>query len=351
MNDLRTWAAELGVDEVAWLELLVKTTLVLIVARLLHASLWRANPRWQRLLWRTTALGVPLVAAWIVARGVLHPARKQEDHGLEHFDLPAEEVSFPGRDGIRLAGWFIPAAGSSPSPTVVLAHGWSRSRAEVLPHADFFHRAGFSVLLFDQRNRGESDGNAVTVGLLEQHDLAGALDYVASRPDVDSRRIGVFGMSTGGVVALLVAAGDERVRAIVAESPFASIETIMNRSLRHYFHLPSFPIAPLTKWVIERRLGGSLDSVQAQDVVEKLSPRPILIIANERDAVVGSDESLRVFEAAGEPKQFWLVPEADHACGWQAAAQEYESRVVAFLRESLGAAEASPARAKRRSRD
>ena len=283
--------------------------------------------------------GVPLLVAWFVARGVLHPARKQEDHGLGDFDLPAEEVSFQSRDGLRLAGWYIPAAGTLPSPAVVLAHGWSRSRAEVLPHADFLHRAGFSVLLFDQRNRGESDGDAVTVGLLEQHDLAGALDYVVARPDVDARRIGVFGMSTGGVVALLVAAGDERIRAIVTESPFASIETIMNRSLRHYFHLPSFPVANLAKLLMERQIGQSLDALRPLDAAGALGGLPIFFIADGSDAVVGAEEALLLFEAAGEGRRYWLIEGANHARGWQAAPEEYERRVVDFFRESLGVAD------------
>ena len=295
--------------------------------------------------------GLPLLAAWFISQRILHPKPKVEDHGLSDFDLPAEVVSFSSRDGTRLAGWFIPAGAKGHSPAIVLSHGWGRSRAELLPHADLLHRAGFGVLAFDYRHRGESGGDAVTMGLRERDDLRGALDALAARSEVEGERIGVFGMSLGGVIAILVAADDERVRALVAEAPFSAPSEIMTRTLRHYYHLPSFPIATLTKWVLERRLGGSLDSVQAGDVVGKLSPRPVLIIANERDAVVGSDESRRVFEAAGEPKQFWLVPEADHACGWQAAPQEYERRVVAFMRESLGVAEAPPTRAKRRPRD
>ena len=305
----------------------------------------------RRLLLAVSALsGLPLLAAWFISHRILHPKPKVEDHGLSDFDLPAEEVSFPSRDGTRLAGWFIPARTKGRSPAIVLSHGWGRSRAELLPHADLLHRAGFAVLAFDYRHRGESGGDSITMGLRERDDLRGALDLLAARPEVDAERIGVFGMSLGSVIAILVAADDERVRALVAEAPFSAPSAIMTRTLRHYYHLPSFPIATLTKWLLERRLGGSLDSVQAVDVVGQLSPRPVLIIANERDAVVGSEESRRVFEAAGEPKQFWLVPEAEHACGWQAAPQAYERRMVDFLRESLGVAGASPARAKRRTR-
>ena len=294
----------------------------------------------RRLALAASALtGVPLLAAWLISQRVLHPKPKVEDHDLSHFDLPAEEVSFPSRDGTRLGGWYIPTpASAAPSPGIALSHGWGRSRAELLPHADLLHRAGFAVLAFDYRHRGESGGDAVTMGLRERGDLLGALDELAARPEVDAERIGVLGMSMGAVVAILVAAGDPRVRAVVAECPYATNEVIMTQSLRHYYHLPSFPIAPLAKWIIERRLGQSLDSVQALAAVTALSPRPLFLIADERDAVLGPQETLRLLRAAGEPKRSWLVPGADHACGWQAAPEEYERRVVAFLRETLGAA-------------
>lgn len=293
----------------------------------------------RRLLLAASVLtGAPLAVAWLISERVLHPRPKVEDHDLGDFNLPAEEVSFPSRDGTPLAGWFIRGGAAAPSPGVVLSHGHGRSRAELLPHADVLHRGGFAVLAFDYRHRGESGGDAVTMGLSEQEDLLGALDELCARPEVDAGRIGVLGMSMGAVVAILVAAGDERVRAVVAECPFATSEAIMTRSLRHYYHLPRFPFAPLAKWLIERRLGRPLDGAQALHTVRALSPRPLFIIADECDAVIGPQEAEHLFQVAGEPKRFWLVPGADHARGWQATPEEYERRVLHFLREALAAA-------------
>jgi fermentation-respiration switch protein FrsA (DUF1100 family) len=281
--------------------------------------------------------GVPLGIAWFMSEQVLHPKPRVEDHTLSDFGLPAQEISFASRDGTRLAGWFIPAPGGGRASGVVLSHGWARSRCELLPHANFLHHAGYAVLMFDYRYRGESDGDAITMGVRERADLLGAIDTLCARPEVDAARIGVFGMSLGSVIAILVAARDERVRAIVAECPFATHEAIMNRALRHYFHLPSFPFAPLTRWVIERRLGESMDGIEPLYVVADFSPRPIYIMAAERDAVVGHEQTEQLYAAAAEPKRFWLIPGADHARGWQAERDEYEQRALSFLGEALGA--------------
>lgn len=293
----------------------------------------------RRLLLAASALaGIPLVAAYIVSQRCLHPKAVVEDHTLADFDLHAEDVSFPARDGTRLAGSFIPAA-RGPAPAIVLSHGHGRSRAELFPHANFLHNAGYAVLAFDYRHRGRSEGDAVSMGLGEQQDLLGAIDWLVQRPDVDSRSIAVVALSMGSAVALLVAAQDQRVRAVVAESPYADHQAIMTRALRHFYHLPSFPVAPLGRWVVERRLGLSTDRAQPLPAVASISPRPLFFIADEADAVVGPEEAMKLFEAALEPKCYWLIPGANHSRGWQAAPEEFERRVLAFLSESL----ASPA--------
>jgi fermentation-respiration switch protein FrsA (DUF1100 family) len=109
----------------------------------------------------------------------------------------------------------------------------------------------------------------------------------------------------------------------------------MTRALRHYFHLPSFPFADLARVIFRLRVGAPLTGVDAVDQVAEISPRPIFVIACGRDAVIGHDETERVFAAAREPKRFWLIEGADHARGWQTAPEEYERRVGEFFQEAL----------------
>ncbi len=282
--------------------------------------------------------GALFVVAWFISQRVLHPARRQEDHTIADFDLPAEDVTIVSRDGTRLAGWYIPAGGP-PAPGIVLSHGHGRSRSELLPHASFLHEAGYAVLTFDYRHRGESEGNEVAMGLSEQDDLLAAVDYLAGQPDVDARHIGVLGLSMGSVVALLVAARDPRIKTVVAECPYATAEAIMTRALQHFYHLPRFPFAIAAKRFVELRLGTSIDIADAIDVVRQISPRPLMFIADEADAVVGPEEARKLFDAARDPKRFWLAPGANHSRGWQAAPEEYERRVLKFLEDGLRAGE------------
>jgi fermentation-respiration switch protein FrsA (DUF1100 family) len=277
--------------------------------------------------------GALLAAAWIIAERATHPWPRREQYDLLDFDLPVEQVRFPSRDGLRLAGWFIP--GASPA-CIILAHGHGRSRGELLPHADFLYRAGFSVFLFDFRSRGESEGKAVTLGVHEPLDILGALDHLSSRSDVDAQRIGVLGLSLGATAVLIAAAETADLRAVVAESSFARMQDVAARGMRHFFHLPALPFAPVAHWMVERQIGADLATVDPLGAASRISPRPLLLIDDENDDVLGSGQGQALFDAAGEPRELWVVPLAAHARGWQAAAEEYERRVVEFFRRHLG---------------
>jgi pimeloyl-ACP methyl ester carboxylesterase len=153
--------------------------------------------------------------------------------------LAYEDVEFPARDGLRLSGWFVPAADgeSAAKATIALVHGWPWNRlgeaadnfltnvsgglpVDLLRLAHALHEAGFNVLMFDLRNHGQSaDGGAVTFGLQESNDVLGALDYLASRPDVDEARIGTVGFSMGANAILFALPHAERMRAAIAVQP------------------------------------------------------------------------------------------------------------------------------------
>jgi uncharacterized protein len=273
--------------------------------------------------------GVLVAVGWIGAERAIHPKPNTTDlHSLAEYPLPVQSVEFPSRDGTRLAGWFVP--GRSAAATVVLLDGYGVARSSMLPHAAYLNAAGYNVLLFDFRASGESAGSAVTVGALEQEDALGALDYLAARGDIDMRRVGMLGVSMGAAVAIMTAAQDERVAAVVAEAPFEDVPSIIRTEYQHSVHLPSFPFAPITIAIVELRLGIRVGDISPLRAVAKLTGRPLLLIADAADQQIPPSQQQALFEAAGAPRQLWTVPGASHAHGHTIASEEYERRVLAF---------------------
>jgi dipeptidyl aminopeptidase/acylaminoacyl peptidase len=272
------------------------------------------------------------VVGWIASERVVHPDVAVEDYELSQYDLPVEEVEFRSADGLLLSGWFIPATNPA---TIILAHGYGHTRAETLPHADYLHGAGYSVLAFDFRSRGESEGEETTGGLREPLDIQGAVDYLISRSDVDPNHIGVQGISLGAASALMAAASTSEIRAVVAESAFSSLRGVVATSFEHFAGFPAFPFAPVTTFIAERRLEGDADDVVPAEAIARIGPRPVFLIHDLEDDVIPGDSGSVLYAAANEPKDLWLIAGADHAQGWQQEPAEYERRVLAFWEQAL----------------
>ncbi len=272
---------------------------------------------------------------WVGSERAIHPGTCDDLPAVsEHPDLePAlEPVEFHSQDGTRLAGWL--AVGSR-DEAVILLHGYGCQREEMLPHADMLHGAGFTVLLFDLRNRGESGGEFVSFGFFEKEDALAAVDYLNSRDDLDELRIGMLGLSQGGAAAIFAAAASEEVLAVVAEAPFKSVDSAVAQSFTHFIGLPAFPFAPITVWLTEQRIGIDSGQIVPEKTVSELSPRPVLIVHGQDDETISPADSEAVFAAAGEPKELWLIPGTGHGEGAITAAEEYRERIVAFFEDNL----------------
>lgn len=246
------------------------------------------------------------------------------DAGMEY-----ETVEFPSRDGLVLFGWFMPGTHRG---TIILVHGHGSKGIAMIYHASALVAKGYSVLSYDQRAHGSSDGDICTAGWLESEDLLGAVDYLKSRPDVDPERIGVLGLSMGGRAALLAAARDESLRAVVAEGVSAiklSDHGGRPDSLRRWVNYPA-------NWLHYQCLSFMNGVVPAEGIlatIGNISPRPILLITSDK----GSDHHFArlFFNAANEPKELWEVPKARHAEAYFQDAKTYQKRIVDFFDQAL----------------
>ncbi len=298
---------------------------------------------WRWAAAAASALLVLLVVAlgaigWIGSERAIHPSPNEDLPRVQDFaQLPLHEIAFLSRDGTRLAGWFLPrpdaSEGAPGAPTVLLLHGYRERKEQMLPHAEYLYEAGYNVLLFDFRARGGSEGDAVTFGAREQGDARGALDYLEARGDIDMRRVGLQGLSMGAAVAIMAAARDERVAGVVAEAPFKDLPSEVAASFQRRIGLPSFPFAPITVWITERRLGISASEISPLRDVAEFQGQPLLVIDDELDASIAEGSARAVFEAAPEPKRYWLALGAEHAQGHRAARPAYEQEVLEFWAE------------------
>ena len=264
---------------------------------------------------------------------LVHPRRAHSIVTPTTLGLAYEVANFLSLDGTELKGWFIPGRSGA---SIVLAHGYGGEKSALLPIARFLNEeGGFSVLLFDFRASGESGGDTFTAGYYEREDLVGAVQYLRGRRDGRSERIGVWGISMGASVAILGAAMTDAIDAVVADSPFQSLSTLLSHSFERIFGLPRFPFQPIAVRLAELRSELPIDAVTSIDEIGKISPRPLMIIHGAEDALIPVSESQDLYRAAGEPKELWVVAGAGHGQAHRLRTGEYEERVTAFFSDHL----------------
>lgn len=283
----------------------------------------------RRLLWLAGVVaGAALVVSAIFAFLFTSPQRRAvREAAREEIGFPVEDVQFRASDGVLLCGWFVPCEESRRG--VVLLHGNGSTRAQMVARGRLLRSRGYAVLLYDARGHGESDGELVSVGLLEVRDLRAAWELLRAR---GVGEIGCLGVSQGGATIALAAPLPPDLRWVVLESVYPDIATALDRRFRRTLHLPGWlagaALLPIAEW----RLGVKARDIAPVHGVAQIKC-PLFIMSGERDEHTTPADTGKLFAAAQEPKALWLVPGAAHVDLYGAAGVEYERRLLAFVEE------------------
>jgi len=166
-----------------------------------------------------------LVLALLVVTLALPPLSEAQFFSVEQF-------YFQGYDGAEISALLFVPSGGSIHPAVVLYHGVTATKETMLEFAEHFAANGFIVLAYDHRSHGESTGDFTWEGMVE--DSKTALEILRARNDVDSDRIFLMGHSMGGMIAIMTAAIDGSIRAVVDLAAPESVNSFLLWVLRPF---------------------------------------------------------------------------------------------------------------------
>ena len=246
------------------------------------------------------------------------------DLGLDY-----EPVRMTTDDGVTLSGWLVPAARETRTAVIVL-HGFTGHRLPELAAFVPWLAERHHVLQFDFRGHGESGASVVTLGVHERLDVAAAVAFLRKR---GLGPIALVGVSMGAAIAI-VAAPDLPVEAVVADAAFAELSHPVANRMREV----GYPLAGIGArgivWAASVRTRTRLiDPIRA---VGRIAPKALLLIAPKADRLISWRQSVALFEAAGEPKELFIVEGAGHAEAVVADPEGYRRQVLDFLGRYLG---------------
>jgi uncharacterized protein len=250
------------------------------------------------------------------------------------FGLQCSLVSFPSKDGLLLRGWWFGT--ENIKPVIILLHGIRANRAEpperVFALATRLISQGYNVLAFDFRAHGESEGNSISAGYYEKNDLLGAVDYIRNR-GIRSK-IGVLGFSMGAAISLITAAESPDISAVVADSAYVDVISLIKWKLSRWKFLSAF-LVPLILLVTKILYKIDFSRVKPLESVKKIKV-PVFIIHGGKDTTVPVQHAYRLRGACrNRDNQFWVVPEAAHTDAFSIHTEEYLARVTSFFRHAF----------------
>lgn len=270
-----------------------------------------------------------LAAGFVLAActGVFFQPHRLQVATPDKLGLAYQQVIFKTRDGLELLGWFLPAKGPALG-TVLQLHGNAENISTHFASLAWMPARGFNVFIFDYRGYGASEGSATLAGA--QIDIDAALDALLARNDIDKDRIVMYGQSLGGALAAYYVAHSprrDRLRALILESTFSDYVDIAREKFAD--HWITWPFQWLPYLTVD-------DSFSPLPSMAKISPLPLLVLHGDQDRIVPVHHGKRLYDAALEPKQMWIVPGAGHI--QTTGDPAVRERLVAYLREVLSAA-------------
>jgi len=284
-----------------------------------------ARRRWFN---RAVAIAVtPLVLFYVVMPvGAALWATHKFRTAVGSFTIPHQDVSFRTSDGLLLSGWYVTSHNGA---AIIIVHGGGGDRDGDRTHAAMLARAGYGVLLYDARGRGQSQGAPDAYGWTWGHDVDAAIAWLERRRDVKDGRIGALGLSTGADVLIEVAARRHDIRAVVADGA-TTRSTSDAAKVVHGGGLLSIPFWWMQYTAAETFEGASPGPPLAT-LAARLHTRILFIASNwsvERNA------SAIYARAANQPGDLWEV-DSGHTQGLDGHPYQYTEHVLSFFATSL----------------
>ena len=242
-----------------------------------------------------------------------------------------ERLFFKHRGQKLLGALWVPSGTGERPPGVLLLHGFPGMAPIMNELASSLCQEGFAPMIFHYRGCWGSGGRYSFLGALD--DAQNALEILAQRQDLASDRIAVVGHSFGGLAAIHAAIKSEKVRVVVALCPLANMKEGLASSRKTILEARLPFVSGLTlkralqEWEV---MSKRYDPVYN---IDKISPRPFLLVHGDQDDVIPKSCSTRLFSGASEPKEMFVVNGADHIfAGKQRLVVE---TTVNWLRSSL----------------
>ena len=238
-----------------------------------------------------------------------------------------EEVYLTNKDALRMAGFIKKGHGKT---WIITSHGYKSNHMQDLSlAAPFLYTSDYNLLMIDHQASGASEGNVYGFGVGDYQALQQWITYLKERYGSDIN-IFLWGLSMGASTVLYVASSvPSNVKGIIADCGYTSPYEEYKFMLKHYIHIPSWPLMPLFRLVVLLRGHYDIKASVTESISNSLVP--IMYITGEDDTFVPPECTKNNYEHTSSLKEIHWFKGAGHAMSYQSNPKEYEKLVYNFI--------------------
>lgn len=275
-----------------------------------------------------------LLATYVLPYAILQPKRLQINTHPSYVTENYKTLAIPINETDSLRGFLFLPKTTEPKATIILVHGIGGAKEHFFPLASKLTKDGYSVIVLDNRAHGSSDGEYTTYGFKEKDDISLIVDYVTEvTPEM---KIGIWGSSMGGAIAIQAMEKDKRIAFGIVESTFTNLNQIVYDYQKRFSG--GIGLRFLTDYVLERAgviAGFDPKSVSPLLAVKNIE-QPIFIAHGDQDKRISYKYGEALFNnLASKDKTFELIAGAGHLNLGQIGGEEYYKKVLAFIERQL----------------
>lgn len=243
------------------------------------------------------------------------------------YSLNPEDLYINSFDNLKLHALFI---NNNTNKTIICVHGYKAKDGlyDFGMSAKFLNSLGYNLLFVDNRAHGLSQGKYIGFGVLDSIDVNSWVDYLVT--NMNQETIILYGMSMGA--ATVMNAQNNKVKAIIADCGFASGYDEVVYQIKKMYHLPSFPLVPISNILLKLLAKYSLKDKEAYKSIKNYHNN-LLIIHGDKDHFVPTRDAYKIFDNATCHKKMLIVPGASHAKSYLKDTELYEQTIKEFLDE------------------
>ncbi len=275
-------------------------------------------------------ISIYVITQHVLPYAILQPQRVNSENHLDSNNIPYEVVNLKSFDGINLTGYRVTSLADSTRASIILVHGIGGCKEHFTSLAISLAELGFESWIFDNRAHGKSEGKFSTYGYLEKKDISIIIDEIKKvRQDA---KVGIWGNSLGGAIALQAMEYDKRLKFGVIESTFTDLRQIVyDYQARYFFGIGLKWICDLTLDKASELTDFNPDKVKPLESVKYIN-QPVLIAHGNADKNISFEYGKALFSnLASKEKEFVAVEGGGHYGLFNTGGENYATKLFNFL--------------------